>query len=161
MRIFLRSVRLLTIVAWVGGIAFFAFVLAPVAFHILPAHEAGMVVGGALPILDRIGLACGILFLWTNNRIHGNWHPRGQPQVPLILFMLLLTLYLDKSILPRMERDRAAAGGDITLAAPDNPARADFDRLHPLSESLEGAVLLAGLAVVILLASERELHSAA
>lgn len=156
MRILLRSIRLLSLVLWVGGIVFFAFVLAPVAFRVLPPHEAGLVVGGTLPILDRIGLACGILFLLTNNRIRGNWHPHGQPQVALVLLMLALTLYVDKSIFPRMERDRAAVGGDITLALPGNPARADFDRLHPLSEKLEGAVLLAGLAVVVLLAAERD-----
>ncbi len=156
MRTFLQAVRLLSIVVWVGGIIFFAFVLAPTAFHVLPAHEAGLVVGGTLPVLDRIGFVCGILFLWTNNRVRGNWHPKGQPHVLLVILMLALTLYVDKSILPRMERDRASVGGDITLAPPGNPARADFDRLHPLSERLEGTVLLAGLAVVVLLAAERE-----
>ena len=158
MRLFLRSVRLLTMVMWVGGIAFFAFVLAPVAFHVLPAHEAGLVVGGTLPILDKIAFVCGLLFLLAGNRLGSNANRRGLPQSLLVLLMLLLTLYLDKSILPRMERDRASVGGDITLAAPTDPARADFDRLHPLSERLEGAVLLAGLAIVVLLAAERDPH---
>ena len=45
MQTFLRALRLLVMVAWVGGLAFFAFVVAPVAFHVLPgAHEAGLVV---------------------------------------------------------------------------------------------------------------------
>ena len=45
MSIFLRALRLITIVIWVGGLIFFAFVLAPLAFHTLPSnHEAGLIV---------------------------------------------------------------------------------------------------------------------
>ena len=52
--------RLLGMVAWVGGLIFFAFVVAPVAFHVLPsAHEAGLVVGGTLRYLHWIGLIGG------------------------------------------------------------------------------------------------------
>ena len=54
--------------------AFFAFVVAPVAFHSLAsAHEAGIVVGGTLRVLHWIGLigggafwlATGWLWLWA------------------------------------------------------------------------------------------------
>ena len=151
MSVFLRAIRLLTIVVWVGGLVFFAFVLAPVAFHVLPTHAAGLVVGHALPVLDKIGFVCGLLFLVVTRS------PRLGVQLAqwlLVVSMLVLTIYLHGGILPRMERDRAAAGGDITLAAPDDPARIDFNRLHTRSERLEGAVLLAGLAVVVLLAAE-------
>ena len=156
MRTLLRAIRLLSIVLWVGGIAFFAFVLAPVAFRVLPAHQAGLVVGGVLPVLNKIGFVCGLLFLFTSNRLRLLSTRTGLPQCCLVVLMYLLTMYVNGSILPRMERDRASVGGDITLVPPGNPARADFDRLHPLSERLEGTVLLAGLAVVVLLAAERE-----
>ncbi|WP_433983104.1 DUF4149 domain-containing protein [Tunturiibacter empetritectus] len=57
MQTLLRALRLFAMVAWVGGLGFFAFVVAPVAFHSLPsAHEAGMVVGGTLRVLHWIGL---------------------------------------------------------------------------------------------------------
>ena len=155
MSVLVRAIRLLSVVIWVGGIVFFAFVLAPVAFHVLPTHEAGLVVGHALPVLDKIGFACGLLFLLATRS------PRLRVQLAqwlLVVFMLVLTIYLHGGILPRMERDRASAGGDITLAAPGDPARVDFDRLHTRSERLEGAVLLAGLAVVVLLAAETAPH---
>jgi len=59
----LRALRLLAMVAWVGGLAFFAFVLAPIAFQRLSSpHEAGLVVGGTLRILHWIGLIGGSVF---------------------------------------------------------------------------------------------------
>jgi uncharacterized membrane protein len=62
----IRFLRLLSIVVWVGGIIFFAFVLAPVAFSVLPSqHLAGSVVGGSLRVLDLIGLVCGAIFWLT------------------------------------------------------------------------------------------------
>lgn len=155
----LRFVRLLSIVFWEGGLLFFAFVLAPIAFHVLPsAHQAGLVVGGTLGILHRIGLICGVLFfiatflLWRNRRIH-----RRQlyaVELVLVAVMLAVTVYLQASVLPAMERDRIQAGGDIAAAPPDNPTRLDFERLHPRSEKFEGAVIFAGLGIVLLMAAE-------
>ena len=49
-----------------------------------------------------------------------------------------------------MERDRAAAGGDIAAVPANNPARIDFDRLHGLSENFEGSALFLGLGVILL-----------
>ena len=74
MQTFLRALRLYAMVAWVGGLLFFAFVVAPVAFGSLPStHEAGIVVGGTLRVLHWIGLigggvfclATGWLWLWA------------------------------------------------------------------------------------------------
>jgi hypothetical protein len=64
--------------------------------------------------------------------------------------MLLLTLYSQMSVIPRMENDRLSLGGDITAASKDNPARQEFDRLHSLSVNLEGAVLLCSLVLIAL-----------
>ena len=64
-----RFLMLLSLVVWVGGIAFFAFVLAPTVFHpgILPSRQlAGAVVSRSLGILHWMGLACGMVFLVTS-----------------------------------------------------------------------------------------------
>jgi len=70
--------------------------------------------------------------------------------------MLAVTAYSQFSVLPRMERDRALAGGDVALAPVDNAGRVDFERLHPWSERLEGVVLLCGLGVVYFLSRESQ-----
>ncbi|GAC1428161.1 MAG: hypothetical protein NVSMB62_26090 [Acidobacteriaceae bacterium] len=154
----LRILRLLAVVVWVGGIIFFAFVVAPVAFSVLPStHSAGTVVAGTLNILDWIALACGLLFLLTASLL---WARSSRSrrlitaQLWLVLAMIAASAIIQWRIVPAMERDRIAAGGDIDAAPRDNPAREDFQRLHPLSEKLEGAVLFGGLGIVILMGLE-------
>ena len=161
MQTFLRALRLYAMVAWVGGLGFFAFVVAPVAFAALSsAHEAGLVVGGTLRVLHWIGLvgggvfclATGWLWLWAEVPARIGF----ARQLALTAVMLMLTAYSQFRILPAMEVDRALAGGDVDAAAMDNAGRVDFERLHRLSERLEGLVLLCGLGVVFVLSRESQ-----
>jgi uncharacterized membrane protein len=148
----LRFLRLLSLVVWVGGLIFFAFVVAPVAFSSLPStHEAGIVVGGTLRVLHWIGLTSGAIFALATLL---SQRTRLLPQLLLVAAMLAATVYLQASVLPAMEIDRQHAGGNIDAAPTTDPARQDFNRLHARSERVEGAVLLAGLLLVFLLARE-------
>ena len=52
----LRALILLALIAWIGGIIFFAFVLAPTVFRVLPVALAGNVVSPSLGILHWIGI---------------------------------------------------------------------------------------------------------
>ena len=160
----LRFVKLLAVVVWLGGIVFFAFVLAPVAFTRLPStHLAGMVVGGTLSILHLAGLVCGLLFIAATLGAHAVAQyrkPRIVAELVLVMAMLCITAYSQFVLIPRMERDRssvaAISGDDIDSAAPSDPSRMDFERLHGLSEKLEGVALLAGIGLVWLLARKQE-----
>src|SRR5579863_10219351 len=61
---FLRYLMLLSLIVWLGGLIFFAFVLAPTAFSVLPSrHLAGTVVGRSLGALHWMGIVSGIFFL--------------------------------------------------------------------------------------------------
>ena len=149
MQTVLRALRLFAMVAWVGGLIFFAFVVAPVAFHSLPStHEAGIVVGGTLRVLHWIGLIGGALFyvataiLWLRAEVSAR--VAFAIQLTLTGIMLAATAYSQFRILPAMDHDRELAG------------RVDFERLHVLSERLEGAVLLCGLGVVFMLSRESQ-----
>jgi hypothetical protein len=161
MQILLRALRLFAMVAWVGGLGFFAFVLAPVAFHSLPsAHEAGIVVGGTLRVLHWIGLVGGAIFyvatglLWLRAGVTA----RVDFAIEMILagMMMAGTFYSQFKILPAMEVDRALAGGAVETAPVANVGRVDFERLHRLSERLEGFVFFCGLGVVFVLSRESQ-----
>jgi hypothetical protein len=153
----LRALRLLSLVVWVGGIVFFAFVVAPVAFHNLPStHEAGIVVRGTLLVLNKIGFVCGAVFLITSAvlaRFYRMVSISTLAQAGLVFVMILLTQYT-RVIVDAMEEDRMHAGGDIDGAAPGNPYREHFEELHVRSERVEGAILLLGIGVCVLLASD-------
>jgi Domain of unknown function (DUF4149) len=161
MQTVLRALRLLAMVAWVGGLLFFAFVVAPVAFHNLPsAHEAGIVVGGTLRVLHWIGLIGGALFyvstaiLWLRAAV--SERVGFAIQLTLTGIMLAATAYSQFRILPVMDRDRQLVGGVVETAPMENAWRVDFERLHVLSERLEGAVLLCGFSVVFMLSRESQ-----
>ncbi len=52
----LRFLMMLSLAVWLGGIVFFAFVLAPTVFSVLPTRNlAGMVVSRSLARLHWIG----------------------------------------------------------------------------------------------------------
>jgi uncharacterized membrane protein len=148
----LRTLMLLALVVWVGGIVFFAFVEAPTAFHVLPNTElAGNVVGPSLTKLHWIGIVCGLVFLLSsvgyNNLKHAQSRLFSSVHV-FIFLMLVLTCVSQFAITPRMHALRAEMKNAVTGA--NDPRAAEFDRLHHWSERLEGGVLLCGLVTVIL-----------
>lgn len=152
----LRYLMLLSLVMWIGGLLFFAFVLAPTAFQILPnTHLAGNVVGSALSKLHWIAIVSAIVFL-ASSLLYSRL-TQGTAQVfamrhVLICVMVALTLFSQFWIIPRMDTLRAQVS-DFASASPDNPARVQFDSLHAWSTRVEVAVLLLGLVVVYLAGS--------
>lgn len=147
---------LLSLVVWIGGLIFFAFVLAPTAFQLLPnTHLAGNVVGRSLGKLHWLAIVSGSVFLASSllyNRLtHGTAHVFALRHI-LIVVMLALTLFSQNWIIPRMDMLRAQVG-DFAAVPLSNPLRVQFDALHVWSTRVEGAVLLIGLVAVYLTAS--------
>jgi uncharacterized membrane protein len=153
---FLRFLMLLSLVVWIGGLVFFAFVLAPTAFQVLPnTHLAGNVVGRALAKLHWLAVFSGIVFLISSllyNRVtQGSPHVFAARHV-LIVVMLALTLFSQYWIIPHMDTLRATVS-DFAAVPLNDPARVQFDTLHAWSTRVEGAVLVLGLVAVYLTAS--------
>jgi uncharacterized membrane protein len=153
---FLRYLMLLSLVVWLGGLIFFAFVLAPAAFSVLPTrHLAGSMVGRSLGTLHWMGIFSGLIFL-ASSTIYSRLS-KGMPHVfagrhILICLMLALTVISQFGIVPRMDTLRASIG-EIDSVPLNNPARMQFDTLHVWSVRVESGVLLLGLVVVYLTAS--------
>lgn len=154
---FLRYLMLLALIVWIGGIFFFAFVLAPTAFSILPSkHLAGSVVGSSLKSLHWIGIVSGAVFLIASSlyaRSHGGTLQPFAPRNLLILLMILLTLVSQFGIIPRMDALRASMPDDIDSVPNDDSARMRFDSLHRTSTRVEGTVLLLGLGLVYIVST--------
>jgi uncharacterized membrane protein len=152
----LRFLMLLSLVVWIGGLIFFAFVLAPTAFQVLPnTHLAGNVVGRALGKLHWLAIISGVVFLLSSllysYLTQGTAHIFAMRHV-LICLMLALTLFSQFWIIPRMDTLRAQVSDFSTVPLTD-PARVQFDALHVWSTRVEGAVLILGLVAVFMTAS--------
>jgi Domain of unknown function (DUF4149) len=153
----LRFLLILSLIAWIGSLIFFSFVLAPTAFAVLPSrHLAGSVVARSLGALHWIGLISGLVFLFASllyARLNlGDARPFAARNV-LIVLMLVLTCISQFGISPRMHAIRTAVG-EFDNVPLDEPARLEFNALHAWSTRLEGSVFLLGLIVAYLTAQQ-------
>ena len=131
----LRFLMLLALIVWIGGIIFFAFVLAPTLFGVLPTTKlAGDVVNATLTKLHWMGLISGVVFLICSCSITGtntfNSEPFAASHI-LIVLMLVFTAVSQFGITPRMRSIRA------TLQIADLPLQ-DEDFVLNLTASMPG-----------------------
>jgi uncharacterized membrane protein len=142
---------LLALIVWIGGIIFFAFVLAPTLFGVLPTTKlAGDVVNATLTKLHWMGLISGLVFLVAS--LLYNWQKYVQLRPfalshIFIVLMLAFTMVSQFGITPRMRELRSSPS-----LMESSLGRAEFDSLHAWSTRLEGGVLFIGLGLVILTA---------
>lgn len=146
-----KTVMLLALIVWLGGLIFFAFVAAPSAFAVLPTPAlAGNLVGRNLAALHWIGIVSAVIFLFGSMLYSRAKFARLKPFAlvnVLVVLMLVLTLMSQFAITPRIHALRAqlTPGNSAT-----DPVRIEFNRLHAWSTRLEGGVLVLGVAVVLL-----------
>jgi hypothetical protein len=154
---FLRFLMLLSLVVWIGGLIFFAFVVAPTVFHpdVLPTRQlAGNVVSRSLGILHAMGIVCGVVFAVTSMIDARAMTGAAEPFAPrhlLVYLMIALTLFSMFAIGAKMLALRNQIA-PIDNVPHDDPRRVEFNRLHVWSTRIESTVLLLGLAVLFLTA---------
>jgi hypothetical protein len=148
----LRFVKILSLALWIGSFFFFAVVVAPALFALLPTRQlAGMVVTRSLNNLHWIGIVCGLLFLLCSvllALLHGGsgpFHPRDL----LLVVMMTITLSAHFGIERHMNALRTEMGV-IDNVPHDDPRRVQFNRMHVWSTRMEGSVFILGLALLFL-----------
>jgi uncharacterized membrane protein len=146
---------LLTLIVWIGGIIFFAFILAPTLFGVLPTTKlAGDVVNATLTKLHWMGLISGVVFLLCSLLYNWQKYVQLRPFALSHIFIVLMLVFTTVSqfgITPRMRELRSSPA-----MMESSDGRAEFDRLHEWSTRLEGGVLFLGLGFVILTARRFE-----
>ncbi len=154
---FLRFLMLLSLVVWLGGLIFFAFVLAPTVFSpgLLPSrHLAGSIVNRSLNALHWMGILSGIVFAATSMAYAYSTRGTAEPFAVrhiLIYLMLALTIVSQFAISPRMQALRTEMV-TVDNVPQDDPRRVEFNRLHAWSSNLEKGVFVLGLALLYLTA---------
>lgn len=155
MRTLVRTIVWLALIVWLGGLFFFPITAAAAFTSISDTHAAGTIVAKCLGTLHHEGLVAGVILLLLLLIGRATSVYAGiRFAFVVTLIMMGLTAYSQYSIIPRMERDRIAAGGAIDNVPRSDPRHADFDRLHGRSVHVEEAVMLAGILLVILLARQ-------
>jgi len=125
-----------------------SFVMAPGAFRVLASRDqAGAMVGYGLWWMHMIGVVCGVTILVARFVRTRTFASLATPAALCIVLMILLTVVSQHAVSPKMAALRVQMGS-IQATAGDSPMLAEFGRLHKISASLEGGVILAGLAAL-------------
>ena len=119
-----------------------------------------LIVGGSLRNLHIIGMVCAAVLIATTLLLS-----RGHRMLiftGITAAMLALTAYSQYSIIPKMDYYRSMFEGQAALTnsnfglQPCGTPKLVFDQLHRLSVRVEEAVMLGGLALVVMLARREE-----
>jgi uncharacterized membrane protein len=154
MQTFLRTIEFLGLSLWLGSDVFLSFVVAPGAFQILASRDsAGAIVGFGLSRMHMMGVVCGVAILLARLLRTRTFASLATPAALCVVLMILLTVVSQQAVSPKMAALRVQMGS-IQATAADSPLLAEFGRLHRISASLEGSVLLAGLAALYLMVRE-------
>jgi uncharacterized protein DUF4149 len=139
-----RFLQFFTLGIWIGAIIYFAAIVAPAAFSVLTADQAGALVGLTLGRLHLMGIVAGVIYLLVTAIWARSAAALLRPAPLLVLIMVVLTFISQFWISGTMDALRAQMGSVAATPATNN-LRASFDRLHRISVNLEVAVLVAGV----------------
>jgi hypothetical protein len=155
---FLRFLKVLSLGLWVGSIFFFAAVVAPAAFGVLPTHHlAGLLVSRSLGHLHALGVGCGLVFLFCSLLIafiEGGPEPFHRSDL-LAVAMIGLTLLTHYTVEKKMLSLRDSMGV-IDTVSNDDPRRVQFNRLHKYSTGLEESVFVCGLVLMYMVVKQQD-----
>ena len=139
-----RFLQFFTLGVWIGAIVYFAAIVAPAAFTVLTADQAGALVGLTLGRLHLMGIVAGVIYLLVTAIWARSAAALLRPAPLLVLIMVVLTFISQFWVSGTMDALRGQMGSVSATPATDN-LRASFDRLHRISVNLELAVLVAGV----------------
>jgi len=152
----LRYLYVVALVVWVGGLVVAAVLVAPAVFGVLQAWNAvegrvlaGQVFGEVLVRLTWLSYAMGaVMFIaLTLHRLLGARPLKYGVRVGIMTMMLMMMFATGFYIIPRVNAIQAAVGGPVSALPEADARRAEFDRLHGLSNILFSITAIGGLAL--------------
>ena len=145
--LFFDSVYLLALAAWVGSIAFFSAIIAPIIFRVLGIEAGAKFVRVLFPRYYLWGSTAGAIALpalvcgpMANPELRG---PAIGIQAILVIAGTLIMLYCGNSLTPAINKAKDAGAAESVR----------FESLHKRSVRLNAIALLLGIALIILFAA--------
>jgi hypothetical protein len=146
-------IEALTLALWVGSLAGFAFIFAPIAFGIVSdVEQFGRVTATALRALTVFGGACGGIAIVAAlvRASDPSQRTSALARVAIVVAMLMLAQYESRAIVPRMEAALPGLAKGATALA-----QTAFRSEHDASTRVYGSIFLLGLIAIGLSASAR------
>jgi hypothetical protein len=148
----------LVLAVWIGGLAGFAFVFAPIAFRIVTDLDRfATLTGRTIASLTELGYVCGsiaIVAAFARSRIAAS--PRlALARIALVALAMGFSAYDANVVLPEMQAASAAFGVPFNDVAKTDPRRVAYDAMHKKSSRVYGGALLLAAAALVLAAADR------
>ena len=157
-----RSIRIALIGLWLGVMASFSWIVAPVAFSVLRNQAlAGNIVSRHLMITAWIGIGLGIILLallWREVRREGggsDWRIEAGLLLSMVGAMAVSRAWVSRTL----HQIRLAFGERLQTLPPDDQTRQTFDLLHQVSVGLMGWTMLAAVLLLVRLIRTPTLRS--
>ena len=154
--VLLRYLYVVALVLWVGGLITAGALVAPSVFGVLQAWNqsegrvlAGQVFGDVLLRLTWLSYAMAVIMFvtLTLHRLLGARPVKYGVRVGIMGVMLAMMLAMGFYIIPQVNSIQAQVKGPVSALEASDPLRAEFDRLHGLSNILFSITAIGGLAL--------------
>jgi hypothetical protein len=150
----LRFLQIFSLGTWVGSILFF-IVFTQGIFPVVNNNDlTGAIVGYALGRLHVLGIMSGVVYLLATVAVERSLGALVHPAALLVFAMILCTMASQYGVIARMDALKLQMGS-VSATPAESPLRVAFDRLHQYSVRIESAVLLSGLAALVLTARRK------
>ena len=152
----LRYLYVVALVLWVGGLVVAGALVAPSVFSVLEAWNesegralAGQVFGEVLLRLTWLSYAMGgVMFITlTLHRLLGARPVKYGIRVGILGVMLVMMMITGFVLIPQVDAIQADVKGPVAELPDSDPRRAEFNRLHGLSNILFSITAIGGLAL--------------
>ncbi len=143
---------------WVGALAAFALLFAPIAFRIVPDMDVfATLIAQVLWALTILGFVCGVLAIVAAaiRARDDAMRPLALLRIVLLVLMLAASAFGALAIVPAMQSTAKTVNGPINSIPETDPRRMEYDAQHRESTVVYGFVLLLGLGAVALAAVGR------
>jgi len=153
----LRLASVLTLAAWIGGLAVLGGLAAPTIFAVLESHdpESGRALGGLVfgAVFTRFlhfswGLGAALLLLLALRAAIGPRPRRLAVRLWTVIAMLGMALVTGLVLAPRIDAIRERTSGAVASRPETDPDRVEFGRLHGYSNGLMMLTLVAGIGLL-------------
>jgi uncharacterized membrane protein len=152
----LRYLYVVALVLWVGGLVVAGALVAPSVFGVLETWNesegrvlAGRVFGEVLLRLTWLSYVMGgIMFIsLTLHRLLGARPVKYGIRVGIMGLMLVMMMMTGFVLIPQVDAIQAEVSGPVAELPDTDPRRAEFNRLHGLSNILFSITAIGGLAL--------------
>ncbi|GAC1311520.1 MAG: hypothetical protein NVSMB21_21090 [Vulcanimicrobiaceae bacterium] len=147
---------------WAGAMACFAFIVAPIAFRILPGMELfGTLTGAVIRGVGSFGNVCGALAI-AASLARATAPPARRlavARIALVAVALGASAYQSGTIVPRMDATAATIPGPIDSVPKTDPRRAAYAAQHEASTRVYGTAFVCVVAALALAAFGRRRSS--